>query len=478
MRYVTAALFLTALVSSHANAINIVGKYIGPGDSFSGTFGGGTGGAVAAGTTGDASAAGITAVFDAAADWWEMAIGDEHTVTIEYGWGSIDSIATAITGTTAPQPPAYARIIVDNDGGDDGTRDFFSDPTPHVNEEWGSGLVETFADLDPGPGELTVNVGREYKSPTAAAISSYDLDEKLDLLMVFKHEIGHALGLNDLGADFGTVTAPRPFAGAEIPKADAVHTDFPSSLMFPSPVIGERKVQSEVDILAVAEASSWEMVALDPEVSGFDPTPNHSIEGITATPLDGDWTLGKADFLGFAHHALPTLLLEEDATDLLEYGLEIEVDMVDPGGSAVLAIDKIVKNVSGAPWIGFELVLGKIDVTTGEIDISPPGDGLHFLLSPDPSEELGKLTEEMFDDPAEPNIVFYDIGPGGSIVVDEDIVAFWLGLHVDDMIDGVEDGKAVFALFQLPISPIPEPSGICLLGVASLLMATFGYSRR
>jgi len=476
------------LGATQARALNIVGKYVGPGDSFSGSFGGGMGGAVAPGTTGDSSDAGITAVFDAAADWWEMAIGDEHTITIEYGWGEIDSIATALSGVTAPQPQAYARIIVDNDGGDDpmSPRDFFADETPHMNEEWSSGLVETFADLDPGPGDIVVNVGREYKSPTAAAIASYDLDEKIDLLTVFKHEIGHALGMNDLGGDFGAITAPRPFPGATIPKADATHIDIPSSLMYTSPTTGERKVQSEVDILAVAQASGWEMVALDPEVSGFDPTPDHSITGITATPIIGDWEVPTDDFLGFAHHALPTLVLGEKATDLMEFAVEIEVSMAEPGGSAVMAIDKIVKNASGAPWIGFELILGVVDPTTGELMLSGPDDGVKFLPTPFPSEETGHLKEFGFDEPDDANIIFYDIGPDGFPVIPEDEsmmfagddVFFWLGLEVDDMVDGVLDGKASFVLLQVPISPIPEPASIALIGVASLLACAFRQPRQ
>lgn len=491
MRFPTCALaslsLALAVTVSPANALNIVGKYIAPGDSFSGTFGGGTGGAVAPGTTGDSSDAGIEAVFDAAAEWWEMAIGDEHTITIEYGWDSIDSIATASSGPTAPQPQAYARILVDNDGGDDpmSPRDFFADETPHMNEEWSSGLIETFADLDPGPGDITVNVGREYKSPTAAAIASYDLDEKIDLLTVFKHEIGHALGMNDLGGDFGTITAPRPFPGATIPKADATHIDLPSSLLYTSPTVGERKVQSEVDILAVAQASGWELVSLDPEVSGFDPTPDHSITGITATPLGGEWELPTVDYLGFAHHALPTLVLGEEATDLMEFAVEIEVSMAEPGGSAVMAIDKIVKNASGAPWIGFELILGVIDPASGELMLSGPDDGVKFLPTPFPSEETGHLKEFGFDDPDDANIIFYDIGPDGFPVLPEDEpmmfpgddVFFWLGLEVDDMVDGMIDGKASFVLLQVPISPIPEPAGIALICLGGLLGCAFKHSR-
>lgn len=123
-----ACLSIATLTAIPASAITIVGEFIGDGmpyDPAGMAAGGGTipfGGAAPGTVAGGGS---FTDLFDAAASWWEQAIADEHTITIQYGWGPRgDSgvLATAFSIGSSPQPAVYGKIVIDNDG----TSDFFS----------------------------------------------------------------------------------------------------------------------------------------------------------------------------------------------------------------------------------------------------------------------------------------------------------------------------------------------------------------
>lgn len=467
-----ASLFAGALLASSANAIQIVGEFIGDGDPFDPAgmaAGGGTipfGGAAPGSVAGGGSFADI---FDAAASWWEQAILDEHTVTIQYGWGPRgDSgvLATAFSIPTSPQPAVYGKILIDNDG----SSSFFLDSTPADNSEFPS-----FASFTDDLGGGTVNTGRVYSGGAGAAAST-------DLLTVFKHEIGHILGINGLAPDWGTITAPRPFAGTVIPKVDSAHfDDDPMSmtsltgdpLLSPTIESGVRKSLSAIDILAAAQHGGWSMLDLDPDYEpDFMAGPSHAVESIGLVEVSGDWDLTVESFEGFAHHGLPTLLLEEEAVSSPVFELAIEVTMAEPGGSALFAIDKVVKNFSGEDWDTFEMELGTIG-EMGEFIPSGPGDGLMFITTPAPDEETGLFTGmPEFDDIMDPNSLGYVEGTH----FDGAAALYWLGLSIDDDIDGVLDGKATFILRQRAPLAIPEPS--TLLCLPCLLLGGLSWRRR
>lgn len=211
----------------------------------------------------------LTDIFNAAADWWELAILDVHTVTLDFGWfpftgSTLGGHSLQAQGGT-PNRETAGSIGFDNDG----TTSWFLDSTPHDNSEY---LTFTATTANLGGGQI--NVGRVFTDPVGDAVG------RLDLLSVAKHEIGHTLGMsaanvsyqNETGLDDDIdVTAPRLFAGTVIPTTNFLnpegfnaHLTIGPALMFPSTSVGVRRIQSAVDILANAEISEFNSLNLNP----------------------------------------------------------------------------------------------------------------------------------------------------------------------------------------------------------------------
>lgn len=231
-------------------------------------------------------------IFNTAADYWEAAILDDHTVNINFGWldfsfvGSPDSIALggSLQGLF---PPTDSLVVFNNRD----SVDWFFDPTPAQNEEYQQ-YTETVENL--GGGEL--NVGRVYTDPTGDAVN------RVDMLSIAVHEIGHALGffysstpgiVNNPEFTFPTitVTAPRPFAGTLIPTTTNLGghidgTQLPLVQMNDLPSTDSRVLLSGVDILAIAETNNFSQLNLDPRL----PVPeSNSILGLLGLGLLGVW---------------------------------------------------------------------------------------------------------------------------------------------------------------------------------------------
>lgn len=208
-------------------------------------FGGGTASNTAGGGT-------LQTIFNAAADCWEAAILDTHTVSLNYSWAALGGgtlgVHQLVSQGGVPHRETAATIRFDQ------STAWFTDATPLAIEEYNT-YTETTANL--GGGNMIV--GRNATGATGSALGRFDL------FTVALHEIGHSLGLSGANTAFQAengngqinITGPRPFAGAAINTVSGAHLNLSNALMFPSVSPSERNLFSHADILANAQISQF-----------------------------------------------------------------------------------------------------------------------------------------------------------------------------------------------------------------------------
>ena len=238
--------FIAAI--SQAHALTIVRDYIG------GTPG-----------TNSIGSGSLVEIFNAAADIWEDAILDEHTVVLHYGWSPVGGgvhILNAQGGT--PNRETEGTILFNND---DITGHFlwFLDATPRLSEEFS---LYREAYQDPGSGVL--NVTRVFRHRFGYETSP----DKTDLFSAALHEIGHALGMSMDNLAYISETAdgkidvlaPLPFAGMSIPvQTNLAHlaNEVGQTAVMSGWAASDRPMPSAVDILALAQLSGFRKINLN-----------------------------------------------------------------------------------------------------------------------------------------------------------------------------------------------------------------------
>jgi hypothetical protein len=218
--------------------------------------------------TQNVGAGNLSDIFNAAADFWEGAVRDNYTVTLNYGWAPVGAAYHTLTLQGGSPTRESEGAIYFNNSDLVGFSRYYLDPTPKAAEEFAS-FYEANASLGAG----NINAARVFYNPTGVA----DSFEHTDLMSVALEQIGHALGLSVANLAFQAeatdrdidLRAPLPNAGISLPLQgnSAGATELLEETAYGTLLAGvnprERRLPSTADILAIAQLSQFTNVNVE-----------------------------------------------------------------------------------------------------------------------------------------------------------------------------------------------------------------------
>ena len=233
----------------------------------------------------------LTSLMQTAAGIWEDIIEDPHTLDITYQWGDLEDTTIGLCEYTWPSGsnrPHQATITADTHQGSGGAaRDWFFDPTPLDNEEFGMSF-SYYRDTSPANQTAWYNgsppdfLEMQYSGTATAGVAGDPISNH-DLLTVMLHEIGHAVGVpgSTAGLSDGDYDVPSVLVGGNVMAVidDDGHLLNDETCMAAVSQLGERRLPSATDVLAAASTAGW---------STLDLPRKHFLQG-TDWSTSGNW---------------------------------------------------------------------------------------------------------------------------------------------------------------------------------------------